>query len=149
LADSSSNDHLWTQYADNYAGVSLEFFVNPTLGSAFEVIYTDAVSALDITDDESIDSLIQTALVKRTEWAPEREYRLVLSEPPIKGDPPLVQQRLQFGEELLTGLIFGDHVDPDQRESLINQNRFRTSQLRFYKARKTPEGNVLVGEMRT
>jgi len=138
FSDSSTNDHLWNEYAENCHGVCLEFYVDPMLGSCFEVEYSDEIRVLDITDNESFDSLRQTALVKTTKWKREGEYRLVLSEPPIDGDPPLVHQRLQFPEKLLTGIILGHGVSGEHRDHLLNAARFRSSPLNFYGAGMEP-----------
>jgi hypothetical protein len=64
----------------------------------------------------------------------------------MDGDPTLIQQRLQFPERLLTGLIFGQRVSGEHREHLIALNRFRTSKLAFYEARRTA-GDVEVSKL--
>jgi hypothetical protein len=148
LADSRTNDHLWQAYADNYAGVCLEFFVDPMLGSAYEVQYSDEFRALDITNDEGFDALMQTALIKRTRWKSEGEYRLVLGEPPIDDDPRLVQQRLQFPEHLLTGIVLGNLVSEDHQAALLNIARFRISPLAFSIASRSEFGEVRIESLR-
>lgn len=120
LADSSKNDHLWVHYADNYAGVCLQFFVDPMFGTAYQMRYSDTVPALDITDNDGFSALNMTALVKRMRWAAEGEYRLIVGDPPIPGDPPLEAQKLRFAPKLLTGILFGHRVPPRERERLEN-----------------------------
>lgn len=120
LADSCKNDHLWVRYADNYTGVCLQFFVDPMFGTAYQMRYSDTVPALDITDNEGFTALNMTALVKRKRWANEGEYRLIVGDPPIPGDPPLEAQKLRFAPELLTGILFGHRVPAREREQLKN-----------------------------
>lgn len=119
LADSCTNHHLWVNYADQYTGVCIRFFVDPFFGSAYRMSYSDEVSALDITLNEGFDALTQTALVKCTAWQNEQEFRLIFREPPLPGDPPLVAQKWSFDRRLMTGLIFGHRVDPAQRDALL------------------------------
>jgi hypothetical protein len=119
LADSPDNHHLWANYADGYGGVCLAFFVDPMFGSAFRVAYSDAFPAFDVTNNERFDTLVATALVKRTAWQGECEYRLIFSDPPLPEDRPLVDQKLRFPRELLTGVVFGYRVAADQRNTLL------------------------------
>lgn len=130
LSDSLTNHHLWYEYADNYEGVCLEFFVDPMLGSAYQMIYRDEVPFLDITNNEGFDALILTALVKRLQWQRESEYRLVFGDPPIPGDPPLINQRLQFPPNLLTSVIFGQNIAADRQRNLIALARGRHPKAR-------------------
>lgn len=130
LADSAENYLLWTNYADNYEGVCLEFFVDPMLGSAYQVVYSDEFPVLDITKNEGFDALIMTALVKRTQWQQEAEYRLIFGEPPMPDDPPLINQRLQFPPQLLTSIIFGHKVSVDHQRELLELAKLRIPQLR-------------------
>jgi len=139
LSNSVKNHHLWTKYADSYKGVCLDFFVDPMLGSAYAVSYTDEYPALDITNNEGFDAMRQTLLVKRTQWEAEGEYRMVFKEPPMEDDPALVHQRLQFPEPLLKGIIFGAHVAEDHRRFLKKLARFRKSDLAFFTAHPAPE----------
>jgi hypothetical protein len=118
LADSPANSHLWTHYADNYAGICLRFFVNPLFGTAYRMRYSDTLPALDLTDDDGLSALNATALVKRTRWATEGEYRMIFGEPPIPGDLPLEAQKLRFAPDLLTGLLFGHRVPAAHRARL-------------------------------
>jgi hypothetical protein len=119
LSDSKENHHLWSAYADYYAGICLEFFVDPLFGSAFQVQYSDAIPAFDITNNENYDALVATALTKRTKWSDEREYRLVFGDPPIKGDPPLHNQKFRFPRNILISIIFGYRVNKEHRNRLV------------------------------
>lgn len=119
LSDSKTNNHLWSEYADHYQGVCLEFFVCPLLGSAFQVQYRDTIPAFDVTNDENYDTLVATVLTKRVKWSEEHEYRLVLGDPPIKGDPPLIDQKLSFPRTYLKSIIFGYRVGWDDRNRLV------------------------------
>lgn len=119
FADSPENHHLWANYADHYSGICMQFFVNPMLGSAFQMDYLDTLSAIDIADNEGFGALVATALVKRTKWRAEGEYRLIFRIPPLPGDPPLIGQKFCFPRQLLTGIILGYRVAENIRSSLL------------------------------
>jgi hypothetical protein len=91
--------------AASRGGVSIEFFVDPMLGSAFRVDYSDTLPAIDITNNEEFDALVATGLVKRTDWRNEGEYRLIFRNPPLPSDPPLIDQKLCFPRSVLTRVI--------------------------------------------
>lgn len=141
LSDSNTNHHLWSQYADYYAGICLEFFVNPFFGSAFQVQYRDAISAFDITNNEGYDALVATALTKRLKWSEEREYRLVLGDPPIKEDPPLIDQRLCFPRLNLKSIIFGFRISGDARDRLVTLIGSAAPHMRLFEAAGGPPFN--------
>ncbi len=143
-SDSVKNNHLWMKYADDYQGICLQFFVDPMLESTYQVSYSDEVPALDITDNETFDALIKTYLIKRKKWMSEGEFRLVLGEPPIDKDPTLIQQRLQFPEHLLTGIVFGSRVSKEQQEALMRVARFRRSGLTYSTARRADDDSVQI-----
>jgi hypothetical protein len=138
LADSLANHHLWFNYADAYAGVCVEFFVDPMLGSAYRVDYSETLPAIDITNNDGFDALIATALLKRTAWRNEREYRLVFGDPPIAGDPPLVNQKLVFPPLLMTGVIFGYRAPAQKRNTLLQGMRQYAPHARCAEARGGP-----------
>ena len=119
LADSRENHHLWVNYADSYAGICLGFFVDPLFGSAYQVQYAEAIPTFDITSNEGFDALVATALTKRLKWKNEGEYRLVFGDPPIKGDPPLINQKLRFPRNFLTSIVFGYRVDKEYKHLLL------------------------------
>lgn len=138
LADSAYNEHLWASYADSYEGVCLEFFVDPMLGSSYQVQYADAIPVLDITNNEGLDALVATVLFKRPKWKSEGEYRLVLGDPPVPGDPPLINQKLRFPPALLTSILFGYRVAADHRKRLIDLVRQEVPRMRIFEARGGP-----------
>ena len=119
LADSRENHHLWANYADFYAGICLGFFVDPLFGTAYQVQYAEAIPTFDITNNEGFDALVATALTKRLKWKDEGEYRLIFGDPPMKGDPPLINQKLHFSRNLLTSIIFGYRVNKEHRKCLL------------------------------
>lgn len=118
LADSRENHHLWVNYADSYAGICLGFSVDPLFGNAYQVQYSESIPTFDVTNEE-FDVLVATALTKRLKWKDEGEYRLVFDDPPIKGDPPLVNQKLRFPRNILTSIVFGYRVNRESRNRLI------------------------------
>jgi hypothetical protein len=138
LTDSKENHHLWSAYADNYAGICLEFFVDPIFGSAFQVQYADTIPAFDITNNENFDALVATALTKRLKWSEEREYRLVFGDPPIKGDPPLLNQKFRFPSSLLRSIIFGYRVSKEHRGHLVELIKAEAPHMGVFEASGGP-----------
>lgn len=77
---------------------------------------------MDLVDDEGFAALDMTALRKRLKWAPEDEARLILREPPLPGDPVLVNQMLMFDPQRVKDVVFGYRIDP-AKGNVIKRHR--------------------------
>lgn len=148
LSDSKENHHLWSAYADCYAGICLEFFVDPFFGSAFQVQYADAIPAFDITNNENFDPLVATALTKRLKWSEEGEYRLVFGDPPIQGDPTLYNQKFRFPRNFLTSIIFGYKVNKGHRNHLVKLIKAVSPHMSVFEASGGPLQKITITPLR-
>jgi hypothetical protein len=119
FALSPANAHLWWRYADQFRGVCIQFHLTPWI-PAYGVKYSDTVPILDLVDDEGFAALDMTALRKRSKWAQEGEARLILREPPLQGDPVLVDQMLTFDPQRIKAIAFGYGIDPTKRKAITD-----------------------------
>jgi len=105
------------------------------------VQYSDKPRNLDLTSINDFEHLIQTVLVKATNWRRERETRMVFGEPPIdQHQPALVDQRYSFPADCLIGFYIGHRVARDQMRLLLSAIKGREYPVRCYIARPIPWG---------
>jgi len=128
MAKSPVNSHLWSEYAADYTGVCIQFDVRH-LVTAYNVKYSDEVPLLDLTDNNGFASLNMTALRKRKKWEPEGEARIILREPPYYDQPPLINQKLNFGLKALRAVMFGYRAADEKKRALIDAIRGRNVPL--------------------
>lgn len=146
LADSVTNDYLWVNYANNYEGVCLGFFVDPLFGSAFQVAYTDTIAAFDITKNNGFNSLYWTMLIKQTRWEKEKEFRLIFGEPPMGEDQPLENQKLRFDPPKLISITFGHRVSKQHKQILQNLILSQPYKRSFFRVLANPRRGIKLRE---
>lgn len=119
FALSHVNEHLWRNYADHFRGVCIQFHLTPWI-TAYRVKYSDTTPILDLIGKEEFAALDVTALRKRLKWALEDEARLILREPPLPEDPPLVNQMLPFSPKCINAVVFGYKILPEKMRAIID-----------------------------
>lgn len=80
LSESCFLPNMWAYYASEYKGVCLCFKTSNSFSNIQKVQYTDKKNNETIFSPtpEQIDSILDTALLKKgTDWAKEREWRMV------------------------------------------------------------------------
>ena len=119
MTNSPLNHHLWSEYAKNYSGVCFEFEISPWLTTMYEVQYSDEPKKLDLASDADLQQLSVTALTKHVDWSDEKEYRMVLTDPPVEGGPTILKNRLHLLPQMFTGVYFGFRIERNQRDALL------------------------------
>ncbi|KPC54568.1 DUF2971 domain-containing protein [Amantichitinum ursilacus] len=123
LSTSAQNQHLWNEYACNHKGIAIELDLRNQLALAQEVIYHDEIRTIDLTDSMSFDDLKKGVLTKTTIWAPEQEYRYVLQQPRLQGDPELRDDKLLIDERALRSITFGYNTSPAHITQIVEAIR--------------------------
>jgi hypothetical protein len=113
---------MWSHYADNHRGICLEFSKdNPLIEKARPVRYREAYpewTPLAITHGP-----VDLALTKSTDWAYEREFRLIGSL--IAGVPTRLEGNyVHLPDNALTGVILGcENRNEDEIREMLNAHR--------------------------
>jgi hypothetical protein len=119
MTNSQLNHHLWSAYAKNYSGVCFEFEISPWLTAMYEVQYSNEPKKLDLASDAELEQLNVTALTKHVDWSEEKEYRMVLTDPPVEGGPTILNNRLYLLPKMFTGVYFGFRIERMERDALL------------------------------
>lgn len=136
------NRHLWNEYSSAFNGVCIEFNTDSNFGTVYKVSYSDAPRQLDLTSNDDFEHLRLTVLVKSLRWKDEDEARMILGEPPVdENQPILANQYYAFPADQLTGLFIGHKVNSSQQEELLALARSRPNPIRCYKVWPIPWGN--------
>ena len=119
MTNSPINHHLWSAYAQNYSGVCFEFEISPWLTTMYEVQYSNEPKNLDLASDAELEQLSVTALTKHVDWSDEKEFRMVLTDPPVEGGPTILNNRLHLLPEMFSGVYFGYRIERKKRDALL------------------------------
>ena len=134
FAERPDNLLMWSHYAEQHAGVVLEFetklFEQSASSHAIKVTYSDVVPTPftyqqfldyllgrkpfpDVTDDYTI----AVASSKSTHWSYEEEWRFLRYD-----DPPKSVRFSDFEcpSDALVGTYFGSRIDPGKRDGLVS-----------------------------
>lgn len=119
MTNSATNHHLWSKYADDYSGVCFEFKMSPWFATMYEVDYVHHPKQLDLASNADFEMLKVVALIKDTKWADEKEFRMVISVPPIDDGPVIKNGKLQLLPRMHTAVYFGFKMDPIHLQLLL------------------------------
>ena len=144
LSKSPSNRHLWENYADNFNGVAIEFFIDSNFPPAYEMNYSDDDKLIDVTSLDDNEHLIQTVLVKREYWSQEKEVRIILGEPPINNSFTLINQKYKFQDKYLTGIMIGYRVKKEIRNEILKIVKTKNHLVRCYVTFPIPWGSKVL-----
>lgn len=120
LSDNPFNTHLWDEYSDNFSGICLGIQIHHTLGAAHKVSYVENKPLWDLTSDEGMETLQASALTKLLKWKKEREYRIVLREPPLQGSQPLLNQKLIVPHIFFRSVYLGHRMSYKNKKLIID-----------------------------
>ena len=131
FAERPDNLLMWSHYAEQHAGVVLEFetklFEKSASSRAIKVRYSDVVPApftyqqfLDYFLGQKVfpdvsDYTIAVASSKYTDWSYEQEWRLLRYEDPPKSG---LHSYFAYPPDALVGAYFGSKIDSTKRDGL-------------------------------
>jgi len=134
LSMSAIRDNLlmWSHYANKHQGVCVGFKVvpiDPFFGNCYPVIYREEYPETAISDSE-IEITNTAFLTKSSDWAYEREYRIIEN---ING-PGLYK----FPSHLLSEIIIGCQAPIELREKVIGMARNHPTKPQVFQAEIAP-----------
>ena len=116
----ATNPLVWSHYADSHKGFCLVFDAdNEIFGGALKVHYQEDYPILDVTEQDDIEILRHSALVKYTDWKYEQEYRLVSMEPNEPEALPVKSKKFVFPPDMLSAVIFGCRISKPDTELIV------------------------------
>lgn len=131
----NNNPLIWSHYSDSHQGFCLIFDAdNDLFGKALKVEYQDDYPRLDFTEEDDLKVLKKSMLVKFSDWAYEKEYRLCSAEPNFIGALPVENNKWVFPKEMLKGIIFGCKMSDTDRGLLMDMCQDYSNDFCFKKA---------------
>jgi hypothetical protein len=149
LAETPDNLLMWSHYAEQHAGVVLEFdtkvIEDSSSSQAIKVRYADVVPT-PFTYQQYLDYLLgkrafpdvsdytrAVACSKSTDWSYEREWRFLrYDDHPVRGRYSYVP----YPSDALLGVYFGSRIYSGKRESIISLLDGKYARGRIYKMRE-------------
>ena len=110
---------MWSHYSDGHKGICLEFDITKDkqlklFGQAFQVSYAEDLPSVNIMTIETPEEYKKALLIKSNHWIYEQEERIL--KPIDEGGPG----RYDFQAELLTGVILGALISPEDRKEIMD-----------------------------
>ena len=139
LSSTHENILLWSHYACGHRGVCLQFRVSvdlPFLGGALDVHYSHEMPTPTLFGEDPYDRVKAILLTKAIDWKYEREWRVI--QPDSRPGPR------SFHPSLLSGLILGANISPQNRDMVLSWVEQRRDPLSVYTAERDPEHFSLV-----
>jgi hypothetical protein len=135
---------MWSHYADSHRGICIEFEAHPLLfGAADKVRYSEDRPIADVADvysgrkEDAIRFRDASLLTKGADWSYEEEYRLLLRH---------VHGFIDFDAHLLTGIILGSRMQPEDEAKLVEMAETREHQPKLYRAVLHKTKNIIERE---
>jgi hypothetical protein len=133
FAERPDNLLMWSHYAEQHAGVVLEFetklFEQSASSQAIKVRYSDVVPTIFTYQQflgwllgqnpfpDVSDYTLAVASTKSTHWSYEQEWRLLrYDDPPKFGN----YSCFEYPSDALVGVYFGCRIDPGKRDVLVS-----------------------------
>lgn len=132
LSEISDNILMWSHYANGHDGVVLEFdrtkaysLFYDALGVHYSEEYPRA-NLMELGEPEDYNNLL---LTKSTDWVYEKEWRVIKS--PNEGG----SQKYKFSNELLTGVILGARIEPQNQKLVLEWVRDYPSEVKVFRSK--------------
>jgi hypothetical protein len=132
---------MWAHYAERHRGICLEFSAkDPLFSGAFEVMYAENRPIIDwhslANGTEMTEKMV---LIKSSDWAYEREYRILarareFDQEPSLSLPKTTKDFLELSSGAPTGIIIGCKADNRTEEAIKGLVRDCAPSLKIYKA---------------
>lgn len=123
---------MWSHYTDGHKGLCLEF--DPTkeitlFGQALKVRYSYDYPSVNIINIGEPEEFRKALLTKSKHWEYEQEWRIV--KPKDEGG----QGIHRFQPELLTGVILGALISPEDKDKVLNWVKNYPTNITLYQAK--------------
>lgn len=131
FTEDSNNELMWSHYARSHTGICLEFNFShtPALGEKlWPVKYASEMPVIN-----SFDELPDALLTKHTQWAYEREWRLL----------KMLGGSESFNHTSLTAIYFGAKSEPMEIQRVMETCRSAGYTINFYKAKLARDSYAL------
>lgn len=130
LTPSDDNLLMWSHYAENHTGVSLQFDARaePFVG-AFKVSYRRVLPRSTLPEDDN-EAMVKALLTKSDVWNYEHEFRIVAKDQraPSEGVPTAVNGLVRIAETALVRITVGCQcTEADQIVEMVQRYQPRVS----------------------
>jgi len=131
---SQINDDLlmWSHYCNGHRGVVLEYDTNKEYSlfwEALDVQYNEEYPVVNIMEIGEPEEYRKLLLTKFIQWEYEKEWRIIRT--PGEGGPG----KYRFDAELLTGVIMGASIEPENRENILSWVKNYPTEIAIYQAK--------------
>ena len=123
---------MWSHYADGHKGICLEFDATKEIKlfkQAIEVSYSDKYPIVNIMAMDNPKEYWKALLKKSNHWKYEQEWRIL--KPSEEGGPG----KHDFQAELLTGVILGALISPEDRKEIMEWVSNYPAKIDVYEAK--------------
>jgi hypothetical protein len=132
LSEKNNDILMWGHYANAHKGLCIEFDksqINILFGLVLKVNYSDKYPIVNTFDLDNPDEFRKALLTKSNHWDYEQEWRILkLSS---AGGPG----KHYFSPELLTGVIMGALISPEDKEIILGWVSNYPTKINIYQAK--------------
>jgi len=141
LSATKSNILLWSHYAAGHTGICLKFRATSStdfFGYSLPVKYSPNYPDIDMLETPPEDQVEAFLFTKAIDWKYEKEWRIV----DHQGGPG----DKKFPQEMLTEIIFGARIDPQNKNAIIKWLEDRDTPIKLSQASLADKSFSLVIE---
>jgi hypothetical protein len=125
---------MWSHYSDSHKGLCLEFDTTKEImlfGQAFKVNYSNEYPSIDVIKIAvgKGNEYRKAVLTKSKHWEYEQEWRIL--KPKSLGGPG----KHRFPPELLTGVILGALISPEDKDKVLNWVKNFPTKIALFQAK--------------
>lgn len=125
LATSNKEPLLWSRYANNHAGICIEFKCTSLrhtefFGNALPVSYYNTRSRPNFILEKPEDYMTKLIFSKSTQWSYEAEYRIL-------NRRRSANKYVDFDPSIISAIYFGAKISDENRDAVINWLRERSA----------------------
>lgn len=143
-AKSGNNNHLWTNYANNYKGFCIGYDHDELINyldkkykgtSRGDVVYRELFPIIIPNSDSFMYDLPQICLIKTIDWSLEDEYRLLKLN--------FANSTATIKSSIIKEIIIGENIDSKTKGQLMKYVNSKYKECRILVAKKTGNTTVL------
>ncbi len=122
---------MWSHYSDSHRGICLQFDATKELSifwETYKIAYQEKYPIVNVMDMGTYDQFFDLFATKSTHWEYEQERRA------IKGPSEGGSKIYTFDPELLTGVIIGAKISPEDEKIVLEWISQRETPTNIYRA---------------